>query len=50
MHQNRRISISVPFSESDRKNGAFQKLARDLFFNGKVTEIEILRFWDISKN
>ena len=39
-----------PFSESDRKNGAFQKLARDQFKIRKGIENEILRFWGISKN
>ena len=33
-----------------RKNGAFQKLARDQSFHRKGTENEILRFWGISKN
>ena len=39
-----------PFSESDRKNGAFQKLTCNQFLNEKGTENEIIRFWGISKN
>ena len=37
------------FRKNEHKKGAFrEKKARDRFENGKSTEIEYVRFWDIS--